>query len=111
MSGIEKLKVRLKQLRKENDMTQKDLADKLGIVRTAIANYETGRATPDSETLSLIASILNVSTDYLLGRTDIRSIEEVHTIAAHHDGDEYTEEELQEIENFKKYVLSKRKKD
>ena len=35
---------------------------------------------------------------------------EIHTIAAHHDGDEWTEEELEDIENFKKYVLSKRNK-
>lgn len=33
---------------------------------------------------------------------------EIHTIAAHHDGEEWTEEELEDIENFKKYVLSKR---
>nr|DAM27357.1 MAG TPA: helix-turn-helix domain protein [Caudoviricetes sp.] len=34
---------------------------------------------------------------------------EIHTIAAHHDGEDWTEEELEDIENFKKYVLSKRK--
>jgi|GEM_PF-1910683 len=34
---------------------------------------------------------------------------EIHTIAAHHDGIDWTEEELEDIENFKKYVLSKRK--
>lgn len=32
-----------------------------------------------------------------------------HTIAAHHDGEEWTDEELDEIEEFKKFVLSKRK--
>ena len=32
----------------------------------------------------------------------------IHTIAAHHDGEDWTEEELDEIETFKKFVLSKR---
>lgn len=34
---------------------------------------------------------------------------QVHTIAAHHDEEEWTDEELSEIEEFKRYVLSKRK--
>ncbi|ABW19393.1 helix-turn-helix domain-containing protein [Alkaliphilus oremlandii] len=65
-----KFKERLKELRKENNMTQQELADKLGLVRTAIANYETGRTVPDAETLNLIANILSTTTDYLLGRAN-----------------------------------------
>ncbi|SHH58353.1 helix-turn-helix domain-containing protein [Sporanaerobacter acetigenes] len=72
MNNISLFKYRLKTLRKEYKMTQENLAEKLGLVRTAIANYETGRTTPDAETLSLIADIFNTTTDYLLGRTDIR---------------------------------------
>lgn len=63
---------RLKSLRKELNLTQSILADKLGIVRTAVTNYETGRALPDPNTLEKIAEIFNVSTDYILGRTDTR---------------------------------------
>jgi transcriptional regulator with XRE-family HTH domain len=66
-----KFQYRLKELRKEYKMTQEELANKLGLVRTAIANYETGRTSPDIETLDLIANILNTTTDYLLGRSDI----------------------------------------
>ena len=36
--------------------------------------------------------------------------DEINTIAAHHDDIDWTEDELEEIENFKKYVLSKRNK-
>lgn len=36
---------------------------------------------------------------------------EIITIAAHHDGDEYTEEELKQIEEFKEFVISKRNKN
>lgn len=36
---------------------------------------------------------------------------DIHTIAAHHDGDEWTEEELEEIERFKEFIRMKRAKD
>ena len=44
--------------------------------------------------------------NYLLGKTKYTTT--VNTIAAHHDDVDWTDEELEEIENFKKYVLSKR---
>lgn len=70
MENINNFRIRLKDLRKKNNMTQKDLAKRLGVVRTAVANYETGRTIPDSETLNHLANILDTTTDYLLGRTD-----------------------------------------
>lgn len=73
MNDNNKFKNRLKELRKEFEMTQQDLANKIGIVRTAIANYETGRTIPDSETLSIIAKIFKTTMDYLLGNSDIRN--------------------------------------
>ncbi|OHW61686.1 HTH-type transcriptional regulator ImmR [Andreesenia angusta] len=102
---------RFKELRQERNLTQKKLAEKFFLNKSSISRYEQGKQVPELELLEKIADFFNVSLDYLLGRTDVRNIEEVHIIAAHHDGDEYTEDELQEIENFKKYVLSKRKKD
>lgn len=53
---------------------------------------------------------LNVNAEALAFGKIERDEPEVHTIAAHHDDEEWTEEELDEIEEFKKYVLSKRKK-
>ncbi len=54
-------------------MSQDDLAQELGITRLSVLNYEKGTRTPDAETLIKIAEFFNVSTDYLLGRTDIPS--------------------------------------
>ena len=51
-----------------------------------------------------IADLLNVSADDLLGLN-----EEPQTIAAHFDGDEYTQEELDKIKEFAKFVKSSRK--
>lgn len=96
---IIKFKYRLKELRKEYKMTQEELAGKLGLVRTAIANYETGRTSPDSETLSLIANIFNTTTDYLLGRTDIKQpIENI--IKEQNKTDSSSDEITEEIRNL-----------
>lgn len=64
---------RLAKLRKENKITQKELAMKLGVSRGTIGMYEIGQRDPDTETISKIADFFDVSTDYLLGRTDIRT--------------------------------------
>ena len=55
-------------------------------------------------TIKKIADVLNVSADTLLGID-----EEPTTMAAHFDGDEYTEDELDEIRQFAEFVKNKRK--
>lgn len=69
------LSKRLKLLRKERKMTQKNLADYLGITDRAYQYYEseTDKAhCPDLNTLILLADLFDVSIDYLAGRTDER---------------------------------------
>lgn len=61
---------RLKYLRSTEDLTQRDLAIKLGITSGAVGMYESGKRFPDNTILNKIADYFNVSTDYLLGRTD-----------------------------------------
>lgn len=57
-------KVRLKQLRKDNNMTQKKLADLLGVSKSTISSYETGSTYPSFDKLFRLANIFNVSLDY-----------------------------------------------
>ncbi|SHH06487.1 helix-turn-helix domain-containing protein [Tepidibacter thalassicus] len=61
---------RLKQLRKSMKLTQKELAEKLGLSPGAIGLYEQNRRTPDIELLNKIATYFDVTVDYLLGRTN-----------------------------------------
>ena len=61
---------RLKYLRSTEDLTQRDLANKLGITSGAVGMYESGKRFPDNTILNKIADYFHVSTDYLLGRTD-----------------------------------------
>ena len=57
----------LKALRIKNDMTQAQLAQKLGLTKSVISAYETGLRLPSYDILINVARIYNVSTDYLLG--------------------------------------------
>lgn len=92
-----------KKLRTDNGYTQQELATKIGVSRSAIGMYENGEREPDFETLEAIADFFNVDMDFLMGRSN-----KITTIAAHHEGEEWTQEELDEIEEFKKFVKSKR---
>ena len=58
-------------LRKRGNMSQKDLADKIGVSRSAIAMYEAGEREPDFETLEALADTFNVNMDTLLGKPSI----------------------------------------
>lgn len=63
---------RLKELRKEQHLSQRSLADKLDISQQSITAWETGRSEPTSGALTKIANFFGVSADYLLGQTDVR---------------------------------------
>lgn len=61
---------RIKELRKQRGISQTELGKVLNIAQNTLSAYECGRRDPDTETLSAIAQYFDVSTDYLLGRTD-----------------------------------------
>ena len=64
-------KERFRALRLQNGLTQQELADKVGIGKMTVSQYERGVRRPDIDTLELIADFFNVSTDYLLGTSDV----------------------------------------
>lgn len=59
----------LKSLRHRHNMTQKNLADALGVSESTVGMYERGKREPDFETLEQIADYFNVDMDYLTGRS------------------------------------------
>ncbi|BAM46315.1 helix-turn-helix domain-containing protein [Amphibacillus xylanus] len=97
---------RVKKLCEEQKISIVELEEKVGFGRNSLYSWK--KNNPSSEKLEKVADFFNVSTDYLLGRTDIKYIHEPDTIAAHHDGEDWTEEELEEIERFKEFVRMKR---
>lgn len=61
---------RLAQIRKARGLSQYELANRLGYSRGQISNYEQGTRQPDLETLNKIADFFEVTSDYLLGRSN-----------------------------------------
>lgn len=121
---------RIKEIRKQKGLTQKQLGDLCGMADSAIRRYENGKANPKIETLQKIATALKCNLSDLMDADEYKlhnieiAIKKVNdsvleknkeidnepmTIAAHFDGDEYTEEELEAIREFAEFVKSKRK--
>ena len=63
--------VRLKEQRKLYGITQREMAERLGISQPSYIRYEQGTAEPSQENLVKLADMFDVSTDYLLGRDDL----------------------------------------
>ena len=62
----------LEELRKDSQMTQKELADKIGVSKAAMSRYELNQSEPSIDTLSRLAETFGVSIDYLCGQTKLR---------------------------------------
>lgn len=66
---------KLKSLRIEKKLTQKQVADRIGLAISAVSSYESGTRYPSYDVLVKLARIFHVSTDYLLGMTDTRNVD------------------------------------
>lgn len=97
----------LKYARERMGYTQKEVADKIGVAKSTYSLYESGNREPGVPVIKRITNVLKVSADELLGIED----NEEYTIAAHKDGESFTEMELEKIEEYKKLLLAARPKD
>ena len=61
---------RIKELRKENNISQLELAEKCSVKQSCVSKWERGATLPDIIMLAKLAEIFSVSTDYLLGIVD-----------------------------------------
>lgn len=103
---------RIKELAKKQGLSINSLEEKLGYSRNTIYNLKNSK--PSTERVSEIADYFNVSTDYLLGRTDNPAIAKDDTIAGYtsddlrkmaenaktFDGKPLTEEDIDAIQNI-----------
>lgn len=64
--------LRIRDLRTDKDLSQKDVADYLKIHQTTYSDYELGHLNIPLGTLHKLADFYHVSVDYLLGRTDVK---------------------------------------
>ena len=68
--------VKLQELRKQKNLTQEELAEKLYVSRTAISKWESGRGYPNIESLKVIAKFFSVTVDELLSTDELLTIAE-----------------------------------
>ncbi|HZK33561.1 MAG TPA: helix-turn-helix transcriptional regulator [Tissierellaceae bacterium] len=73
------LSEKIQQLRKTNNLSQEQLAEKLAVSRQAISKWELGESTPDTDKIILLSRIFKISTDYLL-HDDISSDKEIPAV-------------------------------
>lgn len=64
---MKKIGERIKELRIERELSQKQLADKIGVATNTISQYESGKSKTSIEVLANLAVELDTTTDYLLG--------------------------------------------
>ena len=99
---------RIKQLRNEKNINQDVLAKLLGLEIAGISKLETGRVPLKDEYIVKLAEYFGVSTDYLLGKSDIRNPEEIknisHANAGGLDTNGLDEEDLLELQRQIDYI-------
>lgn len=99
---------RIKKIRLQTKMSQVDFADKLSVSKQTLYKYENNIITNiPSDKIEMIARIGGCSPAYLMGWEEASP----STIAAHKDGDNFTPEELQKIEEYKKLLIAARPKE
>lgn len=72
---------RIKELRKEKNITQLRLSTELNVSQEAISSYESGKSTPSVASLIKMCEIFNTSMDYIMDRTDQRFFVNTNDIA------------------------------
>lgn len=108
---------RIKLLREEFNLKQEDLAKKIDVSPSAIGMYERDLREPNDDITLKLANFFGVTTDYLLGKSDIRNPEELKNVQfANHGGlntEGLGEEELKELQrqiDFIKKMKNKKEK-
>lgn len=88
--------IKLKTLREQNNLTQREFAEKLSVSHGAIGMWETGKRDPDIETLIKMSDFFGVSIDYLIGHTN-----EPYAVSTPATADEYSDEEKRIIAAYR----------
>ncbi len=84
---------KLKEARKQASLSQEQLAEKLGVSRSAVAKWETDNGIPDVGNLKVIAQLLDVSIDYLLDDSEgmeVLVLREPYDLSAYGKGSKFT---------------------
>ena len=95
---------RLRFLRTEKGESLEKIAKYLNVTIQTISNYENEKRDMTPDTILKLAEYFGVSTDYLLGKTDIRNIEDEFKFAYHKETEGLSEDEIKEALEFYKKI-------
>ena len=95
---------RLSEIRKDYGDKQTDLAQKLNVTVSTVRSWEQEKSSPSHDMLVQICRLYYVSSDYLLGLTDVDP-----AYLKHQQSEKLTSEELAELRKYAEYLLWKKK--
>jgi transcriptional regulator with XRE-family HTH domain len=102
---------KIKSRRDGLGLTLQEVGDHIGVSKATVQRYESGEIKNlKLETIEKLAEILKTTPAYLMGWEEEKKPNQLETLAAHFEGEEFTEDDKEDIENFIKYVISKKKK-
>lgn len=94
---------RLKNLRDNMELEQKEVADKIGVKNNTLSQYENGKREPDYDTLQKLASLYNVTIDYLItGKERVKDKSNANLFFF--DKDDLTDQDIEDIKKHIEYV-------
>lgn len=95
---------RLSDIRKDHGNTQADLAMQLGVSLPTVRAWEQGKSSPSNDMLVRICKLYKISSDYLLGLSDVDPAYVQHERLAH-----FTKEDLMSLTQYEEFLMWKRK--
>lgn len=98
----------IKTTLKEQNMSLSELARRVGMAKSAVSRYLNLTREFPLNRAEDFANALHISTEYLLGFDGSEQTRQQDTMAAHFDKDDLTEEEMKEVQDFIKFIKSKR---
>ena len=101
---------RLRAARELRKMSQSDLAEKTGLMPSAVSHFETGRRSPSFANLKALSDALKVTTDYLIGRSDAMEVSNAVSIKLLRHAQKMSDEDLETITHMAEVMAKKQRK-
>jgi transcriptional regulator with XRE-family HTH domain len=101
---------RLRAARELRKMSQSDLAEEADLQPSAISHFETGRRSPSFANLKALSDALNVTTDYLIGRSDTMNMSSAVSLKLLRHAQKMSDEDLDTITRMAEMMAKKQAK-
>lgn len=117
MSNVDsKFATRIKSLRVENNLSGEELGKIVGVSKVSVWQWENGINYPNNNVLIELSNYFQVSTDYLLGKSDVRNInnpdidESSFKVAFYNEVEDLSDDMKEQVLDYVRYLRNKNKK-